>query len=106
MYTECLEAIANTRPGVKRSALVGTGPRGQQLPVLIVEPEASCRGRDWNCVLAHLNRVYERPQVINHIIEIDELPVDVRHNAKINREWLAQWAAVRLTKLSSQSTEL
>jgi hypothetical protein len=106
MYTECLEAIANTQPGVKRSALVGIGPRGQQVPVLIVEPEANCRGGDWRHVLAHLDRVYEQPQAISRIIEIETLPVDVRHNAKINREWLAQWAAARLAKSSSRSPEL
>jgi acyl-CoA synthetase (AMP-forming)/AMP-acid ligase II len=106
MYTECLEAIANTQPGVKRSALVGIGPRGQQVPVLVVEPAANCRGGDWTHVLAHLDRVYEHPQAISRIIEIDKLPVDVRHNAKINREWLAQWAAKQLATLSSRSPDL
>lgn len=106
MYTECLEAIANTQPGVKRSALVGIGPCGQQVPVLIVEPDANCRGGDWTPVLAHLARVYQQPQAISRIIEVEKLPVDVRHNAKINREWLAQWAAARFAKLSSRSTDL
>ncbi|MBU6175709.1 MAG: AMP-binding protein, partial [Planctomycetes bacterium] len=37
-YTEQVEAIANTHPMVYRSALVGTGPRREQTPLLILEP--------------------------------------------------------------------
>src|SRR5690606_28060128 len=40
LYTEQVEPIFNTHPQVRRSALVGVGPRGRQTPVLVVEPAA------------------------------------------------------------------
>ncbi len=39
MYTIPCEAIFNQHPRVFRSALVGVGPRGDQTPVIVVEPK-------------------------------------------------------------------
>ena len=38
LYTIPCESIFNQHPDVKRSALVGTGPRIKQEPVIIIEP--------------------------------------------------------------------
>ncbi len=38
MYTIPCEAIFNQHPRVFRSALVGVGARGEQTPVIVVEP--------------------------------------------------------------------
>ena len=35
LFTECVEAVFNTHSAVRRSALVGVGPLGQQQPVLV-----------------------------------------------------------------------
>lgn len=43
LYTIPCEAIFNQHPDVKRSALVGTGPRNKQQPVIIIEPANSKR---------------------------------------------------------------
>ena len=38
MYTVCCEAIFNRHPDAARSALVGVGPPGVQVPAIVVEP--------------------------------------------------------------------
>ena len=38
MYTVCCEAVFNQHPAIFRSALVGVGTPGRQLPVIILEP--------------------------------------------------------------------
>ena len=91
LFTECVEAIFNTHPAVRRSALVGVGPRGQQTPVLIVEPT-----RRSHCVVQRRRRARSRAdrelravdralactQSIAHCLLHRRLPVDVRHNCE------------------------
>jgi acyl-coenzyme A synthetase/AMP-(fatty) acid ligase len=99
LFTERVEAIFNAHPGVRRSALVGIGPQGRQLPVLIIE-RADGPG-ETTCVheLQQLAQSQSETRQITHILVHPKLPVDVRHNAKINREALAAWAASRLPEL-------
>ena len=99
LYTIPIEAVANTVAGVGRSALVGVGVAGNQVPVLIVEPETlpnMPHYSEWDEALGKL--MSERPefQNIRTLLSHPGLPVDVRHNAKINREQLAAWAAGQL----------
>ncbi|AXK34131.1 peptide synthase [Streptomyces armeniacus] len=99
LYPEQVEPVANTVPAVRRSALVGVGPAGAQLPVLCVEPERRL-GRDerWNVVVEVLARFGEFPHTsgVRQVLFHPGLPVDVRHNSKIDRPELARWAARRL----------
>jgi hypothetical protein len=37
---------------------------------------------------------------IKHVLILKDLPVDIRHNAKINRELLTAWAATKLPELA------
>jgi len=100
LYTECAESVVNTHPAVVRSALVGIGERGNQVPVLIIEPEMNAAS---SYLTADLYRfVASHPQInlISHLLVHPKLPVDVRHNAKINREQLAAWAAKQLPELA------
>ena len=103
MFTIPCEAIFNTHSQVARTALVGIGPSGKQLPVLVVEPAAELfnrQGKHWahneyqklKTELLQLSGKHENTQLIQHILLHPSLPVDVRHNAKINREQLATWA--------------
>jgi acyl-CoA synthetase (AMP-forming)/AMP-acid ligase II len=102
MFTIVCEAIFNTHPSVFRSALVGVGPRGQQRPVMIVEPwpeklPRSAAQRDQ--LLAELRRLAAgnpRTASIGDFLIHPSFPVDIRHNAKIFREKLAVWAAKQL----------
>ena len=98
MFTIPCEAIFNTHPEVVRSAIVGVGPRLHQTPVLVLE----VREGDTSQLLKDLGQIAQQHRKIENIqtfLVIDyQLPVDVRHNAKINREKLAEWATKELSK--------
>lgn len=102
LYTECCEAIVNQHPSIRRSALVGVGQRGEQVPVIVAEPwpEAFPRGREARSRLVHelrsLLAAHELTSSIVAVLLHPSLPVDTRHNAKIFREQVARWAARRL----------
>ncbi len=97
------EAIFNRHPDVARTALVGVGPRGEQRPVLVVEPKPGAFPRTeaarerFAATLLALGAEYEHTRPIRRILFYPHpFPVDVRHNAKIRREELAAWAEARL----------
>ena len=95
LYTEQVEPVFNVHPQVRRTALVGVGPRGSQRPVLCVELEAGMSKRVWPTLVQDL-RAIAMGQGALHMIDTfarhPGFPVDIRHNAKINRELLAVWA--------------
>jgi len=97
LYTICCEAIFNEHPLVRRSALVGLGPWGNQCPVLIVEPlsKVSNQGQLF-AELRQLASGYELTRDIDQFLLHPSFPVDIRHNAKIFREKLAVWANKRV----------
>jgi acyl-CoA synthetase (AMP-forming)/AMP-acid ligase II len=96
------EAIFNQHPDVARSAVVGVGPRDQQRPVLIVEPRpgawpaTKAARRAFRAELLALGAAHEVTRPIRDVLYHRDLPVDVRHNAKIQRERLVPWAERRL----------
>jgi acyl-CoA synthetase (AMP-forming)/AMP-acid ligase II len=96
------EAIFNQHPAVARTAVVGVGEMGRQRPVLIVEPnEGRITGdRSAQATLVRellaLGAKHEITQEIEKVLFYDDFPVDVRHNAKIQREKLAVWAEGRI----------
>lgn len=96
MYSVPCEAIFNDHPAVARSALVGVGRQGASQPVIVVEPEGRFpTTRDAARLSAELLERASKHELTNTIRRVlfhRRFPVDVRHNAKINRESLAQWA--------------
>ncbi len=98
LYTEQVEPVFNTHPDVRRTALVGIGARGAQVPVLCIEPCAGIARGEHARIESALRAIGAR---FPHTARIDTFlfhpgfPVDIRHNAKIGREKLAQWAATR-----------
>jgi len=80
------EAIFNTHPGVARSALVGV----EGTPIIIIERDHNhpCRKEE----LLSLAEQNEKTKHIKHILLHPAFPVDVRHNAKIKRLILRDWA--------------
>jgi acyl-CoA synthetase (AMP-forming)/AMP-acid ligase II len=104
LYTECCEAIVNEHPSIRRSALVGVGPRGEQVPVIVAEPwpAAFPRGQAATATLVQelcsLLAANETTRRIDTVLLHPSLPVDTRHNAKIFREQVALWAARRLRR--------
>jgi acyl-CoA synthetase (AMP-forming)/AMP-acid ligase II len=97
-----LEIAAETVPGVGRAAAVGVGPVGVQQVVIVIErnplkPASRRWGRHLalaDAALAHEIRgatAISQPTVpVAAVIVIDRLPVDIRHNAKIDRTALAR----------------
>ncbi|MDP9395111.1 MAG: alpha/beta fold hydrolase [Actinomycetota bacterium] len=78
---------------VRSAAVVGVGPRGtQQVVVVVVPTEGSARPP-----LAEL----EQAAAVRDVADVDvaavlvapELPVDIRHNSKVDRQALARWAS-------------
>ena len=96
LFTEQVEPIFNTVAGVARTALVGIGVRGQQRPVLCFEPLPGYRSRAAQAMifsaLQTLAATHARRAPLKHFLCHRRFTVDIRHNAKINRESLALWA--------------
>jgi acyl-CoA synthetase (AMP-forming)/AMP-acid ligase II len=93
-----VEAIFNAHPKVHRSALIGIGPPGQQHPVLVVEPGTGQEptGKEKEQLVTELlemGQAHKHTQAVRDIMFHSSFPVDVRHNVKIQREKLADWAA-------------
>jgi olefin beta-lactone synthetase len=79
-------------PGVSQAAAVGVGPVGtQQLVVVVVPDVAPARAALANATLAE--RVRARVEVdVAAVLVVPRLPVDNRHNSKIDRTRVARWA--------------
>ena len=92
LYTIPCEAIFNTHVQVKRSALVGVGKPGQQTPVIVIETEGSVDQKILTEELLALGAAHNVTQTIRQVKYHPAFPVDIRHNAKINREQLTKWA--------------
>ncbi|WP_369349024.1 olefin beta-lactone synthetase [Stenotrophomonas sp. JAG2] len=97
LYTEQVEPLFNALDGIARTALVGVGAPGRQVPVLCYEllpgiadsPALVERLRREAAAHAHTAR-------IERFLPHPGFPVDIRHNAKIGREKLAVWATTQL----------
>jgi len=95
LFTIPCEAIFNTHEKVKRSALVGVDPAGQQTPVIIIEAEGTIDQKALTQELLALGASHAITQPIRRVLFHPAFPVDIRHNAKIGREQLARWARAR-----------
>jgi acyl-CoA synthetase (AMP-forming)/AMP-acid ligase II len=113
LFTECVEALFNRHPFIRRCALVGVGSDSCSTPVIVYEtnlprtvyPDPNVPGAP--CTPSQLAaRIREEFATIaaqhlpdanlRYFLRHTRLPVDVRHNAKINREALAEWAEKHL----------
>lgn len=107
MYTIPCEAIFNQHARVARSALVGIGSPGQQLPVIVVEPKTGAmptteaQRRTFAAELRELAIQHDLTRSIERVLFHPDFPVDIRHNAKIFREKLAVWAASQIAAAGS-----
>ncbi len=101
LYTEQVEPVFNVHPRVRRTALVGVGAPGAQVPVLCVELARGVRAAEFGRITEELRLLGSRlPHAgrIGRFLRHPAFPVDIRHNAKIGREKLAAWAARQLEK--------
>jgi len=94
LYSVPCEEVFNLHPAVHRSALVGVGEVGSQIPVLCVELEPDVTASaELTRELLERGRADPRTGTIGRVLYRRDLPVDVRHNSKIDRPHLARWAA-------------
>ena len=85
----------NQHPRVCRSALVGIGEAGRQLPVICIQLEGDDTGADTAALTRELLTLVAadaRTREITTLLFHPAFPVDARHNSKIVREKLAIWA--------------
>jgi acyl-CoA synthetase (AMP-forming)/AMP-acid ligase II len=96
LFADQCEAIFNQHPDLLRSAVVGVGMRGRQTPVLCIEVMGKLSPVDTERVhfdLLQLAQAHSITREIRTVLFHPGFPVDIRHNSKIGREELAEWAA-------------
>ena len=95
LFTIPVERIFNTHAAVKRTALVGVKQSGITTPLLCVEKNEDAGSLDEETLINELKAIGGKHAItkpIHHFLIHGGFPVDVRHNAKIFREALAEWA--------------
>ena len=85
-----LEQRIEALDGVRATAVVGVGPRGVQQIVAVLETETH-RPRVADLALVDAVRSAAGDDVVA-VLEVGTIPVDRRHNSKIDRSRLAVWA--------------
>ena len=93
-----LEIAIEALPNVVRAAAVGVGPTGVQQIVMVVETVNGTEGPA-DTELAHAVRTALAPLTIVSVWISKKLPVDIRHNSKIDRTAVSQ----RMSKILSGS---
>lgn len=99
LFADQCEAIFNQHPDLRRSAVVGVGPKGRQTPVLCIEVRGKLSPVDTERVhfdLLQLAQAHAITRSIRTVLFHPGFPVDIRHNSKIGREELAEWAAKKM----------
>lgn len=87
---QAVEGIA----GVAAAAAVGVGPPGVQQIAVLVEPvHPPRRPRPAPVGLVDAVRAATGPDAVVAVFELPRLPVDRRHNSKVDRSRLAAWVA-------------
>ena len=95
LFSVPIEQVFNVHEDVKRSALVGLGTGEIREPALVVELTVDGKRRPQADVLSELQDLgskCEKTVMVKRFFFHPGLPVDIRHNAKINRPLLSEWA--------------
>lgn len=95
LYADQCEAIFNQHPDLLRSAVVGVGTKGRQMPVLCIELQEKLSPVESERVhfdLLQLAQAHAITRSIRTVLFHPGFPVDIRHNSKIGREELSAWA--------------
>jgi acyl-CoA synthetase (AMP-forming)/AMP-acid ligase II len=85
-----VEVAAERVEGVHRAAAVGVGPVGCQVLVVVVEARTADDGLAPDEVARAVRSQVSHP--VAAVLQVSDLPVDIRHNTKIDRTLVARWA--------------
>ena len=85
-----VEVAVERLDGIQRVAAVGIGPAGCQQLVIVVENPAHADGMAADAVTARVRAAVNHP--VAAVLTVGDLPVDIRHNTKIDRTAVARWA--------------
>jgi acyl-CoA synthetase (AMP-forming)/AMP-acid ligase II len=99
LFPDQAEGIFNQHPDAARTALVGVGPQGEQIPVLCVELYGELEPVNMERVhfdLLQLAQAHALTRSVRTVLFHPGFPVDIRHNSKIRREELAEWALTKM----------
>jgi acyl-coenzyme A synthetase/AMP-(fatty) acid ligase len=99
LFTVPCESVFNTHPLVFRTALVGVDHNGETTGVMCVELERNAKRVDRRRLTAELQEIaatHDHTRSIRIFLYHPSFPVDIRHNAKIGRGKLAEWASRKL----------
>lgn len=91
LYTLMCEPIFNALDVVERSALVGVEHGGRVIPTICIERthDSLASAARVEALVTELAATHERTRLIERVVLMDRLPVDQRHNAKIDRPAIA-----------------
>lgn len=96
LYSVKLESLFNQHKDIARTALIGIGPKGKQIPAIVIERKdkrarisPSEKTKMINDLL-ELSKNHPQGQAIRHFYFKSDFPVDIRHNIKIDRLELAR----------------
>jgi acyl-CoA synthetase (AMP-forming)/AMP-acid ligase II len=101
LHSVACEGIFNAHPSVRRTALVGVGKHGARRPAICIElepSEAKANREEIAYKLKAMAKANPMTRAIRDFLFHPAFPVDVRHNAKIDRPRLAEWAARRVRR--------
>jgi acyl-CoA synthetase (AMP-forming)/AMP-acid ligase II len=90
-----IEVTVEAHGLVTRCAAVGVGPRGCQQVVVVVEDRSTADGLASDAVTSAVRAAVSIP--LAAVLSLRALPVDIRHNAKIDRSAVSTWAAALLS---------
>ncbi len=106
LYPLCVEPVFNAHPQVRRSALVGVKYGETTVPTVCIERDTAVSGlpgagpdeasgtvtgvAELEAELLALAARFDSTRGVRRIVFVDRLPVDQRHNAKIDRPLLAR----------------
>lgn len=100
LFSAPVEEIFNTHWAVFRTALVSARIAGVRVPVLCIELDQEAKPLNEQELFASMKLLgakFAPTQGISHFLIHPGFPVDIRHNAKIGREILADWAQEKLS---------
>lgn len=106
LYSVQGEGVANSHAQVYRSAMVSakiTDDSGQEtvIPVMCVQPNqkgAAAEQQQLRREILALMQETPATSLIKHVLFHPAFPVDIRHNAKVDRELLGKWSTQMLKR--------